>query len=222
MVGRRSHPCDTARIDGGVIGQIIVARRQANLQEASTYRDQASAWLSLRAEWERVVLVGLGPHEARRRGAAQDLCDDYATVLGKYRIARVDLQDAIDRPHSPDRESLVSAAFTQESLARGLLAPYELAVRRVLIFLAQTADLVLRGRLSLLSIYDAVAHDVLRESEALNNVTTFSHHSGGCMGPWNQEGRWWRDLSLDDVSRRYGWAQALSASLGSLERIDLL
>ena len=203
----------------GVIGQILVARRQANLQEAAAYRDQVEAWMALRSEWHRLLAAGLGPNQATNRGVPRHVCQEYSSLLEEYRSARVAAQIEFDEGYDEERQE---ALWKRESEAWDALLPMQDSVRRVLLHFAQLSALIIRRRLSVDAVYDALAHDVLREREAITAVTRHAYDYGGCVGPIFEESRWWSKLTLDEVSPRIGWARVLEASPGTLTRIDVL
>ena len=202
----------------GVVGQILVARRQVNLEEANAYRDQAKAWRELRPDWERLLAAGLGPTRAGQRGVPTNCCDEYARLLEACRGARVAAQQAFDSGYEATRQSDLWD-LERETFAK--LAPIEGAIRQVLIHFAQSSDLIIRRRLSISAVYDALGHDVLREREAVEAVTRHAYDFGGCVAPAFEEGRWWADLTADEISPRIGWARALESSPATLSRIDV-
>ena len=205
---------------------VLVTARQARLQEASAYRDQADAWRELAADWQVLAMVGLGPDRAELRGFDTEFAREYGRLLSAYRDARVQYMEMMDRnvdatssdEIGPDWERLSSA----ESEALKSLRNYEPSVRRVLIHLAQVADLVLRRRLSIHAVYDALGHDLRREQIAIGNVTKYPADEDGCPGSAFPEMRAWGTMSLDDVSPRVGWGMVLVDSPATLDRIDVL
>jgi hypothetical protein len=205
---------------------VLVTARQARLQEASAYRDQATAWRDLAADWQVLAIVGLGPEQAARRGFDTLVVAEYQARLTAYRDARVRYIKMLDRnvdavtsdDFGPDWELLSEA----EATAWEQLRTYEPAVRRVLIHLAQVADLVLRRRLSINAVYDALGHDLRREQAAVANVTKYPADESGCPGSSFPEMRAWGAMSLDDVSPRVGWGMVLVDSPATLGRIDVL
>lgn len=203
----------------GVVGQIHVARRQANLEEATAYRDQATAWRELRHEWEQLLAAGLGPTRARQRGVPTAFCDHYADLLEACKRARVEAQKAFDDGYVEERQSEL---WAKEREAFDNLVPIEDSIRRVLVHLAQLSDLIIRRRLSVHAVYDAMGHDVLRERDALEAVTRHAYDFGGCVAPAFEEARWWAGLTVDEISPRIGWARALESSPATLSRIDVL
>jgi len=205
---------------------VLVTARQARLQEASAYRDQATAWRELASDWQVLAIVGLGPDRAARRGFDAEAIAQYKTHLTAYRDARVqyiammdsNVDAATSDDYGPDWELLASA----ESQAWERLQTYEPAVRRILIHLAQVADLVLRRRLSITAVYDALGHDLRRDQAAIANVTKYPADESGCPGSSFPEMRAWATMSLDDVSPRVGWGMVLIDSPATLDRIDVL
>lgn len=210
----------TALGSAGVLGQIVVARRQANLQEVTAYREQADAWAGFALDWHRMLLAGLGPGRAIAHGVDRKVAENYREQLEAYRRARVEATRVMDE-HGFSGDHL-EEAWEAEASARDALAGVEASVRRVLVHLAQLASLVLNGRLSVAAVYDAIGHDVLREHDALISVTRYAYDYGGCIAPIHEEARSWGELSVEEISERVGWARALRASVGTLDRIDVL
>lgn len=203
----------------GVVAQVLVARKQSHLEEATSFREQTKAWAELGADWQLLLLVAYGPTAARRRGVRDESCSEYRQILGEYRDARVETQQRIDTAIDSDD---LTDDFARERDKGDALVPYEASVRRVMLHLAQLCDLVVRRRVELAAIYDALGHDVLRERDAMSVVVRFSYDHFGCIAPANEEGRWWASLDLDEVSARVGWASALDSAPSTLDRIDLL
>lgn len=205
----------------GVIGQIVVTRRQLVLQEAATYRDQADAWRALSFDWQTVLIAGYGPVTARAIGMDVARCDAYEAVLAEYRDARLHWHDVTSREAEANESEGVDT-WERSARAQAALDSYRSAVRNVLVYLAQLSDLVLRRRLSVRSLYDAVGHDLIRDASALRTVARLPYDSIGCPGPMHHEIEVWRTLTLDEISGRVGWASSLSEATGAAARIHLL
>ena len=204
----------------GVLGQVVVTRSQSKLQEAAAYSEQARAWQAIGDHWQNAVLVGYGPDTARQFGLDATKCQDYAALLEGYRQARFKYHEALmemDRGGDLD-DQVIDSLTTREAD----LAPYRESVRLILVHLAQLSDLLLRRRLREGVVYDALGHDLLRDSAAVDVITSLPYDGGGHPGPMHDEIAGWRSLSLDEVSVRIGWASSLSESAGPASRIRVL
>ena len=182
----------------GVVGQIIVANKQARLQEATAYREQAVAWRELEADWTRLLLAGHGPEIAINYGVDRAIAGAYKIALTEYKTARLKAMDSVNSgefANLPEQRqaSVHSALWETEQVKWQQLVPYESSVRRILVHLAQLTDLILRGRLSVHAVYDAIGHDLMKHRGALGAVTRFSYDYDGCIAGTNFENNWWRD-----------------------------
>jgi len=214
----------TALGTAGVISQVQIQRHQRLLQEAQAYHQQASAWSTLGADWQRCVLAATGPIGAVRHGVSKTRARDFEIALIRFRDAEVawlDILSAFDS--SGDFSRNFQRAEADHEAAKEGLAAYQQSVQRIVSHLAQTASLVLSGKLSIEVAYDTMGPQLLRIGEDLRNVLSLRYdHGSSCVAPGNQERALWRGLPPDAVNRRYGWGGFLDIAQGTAERVGLL
>ena len=124
--------------------QVLIARKQAHLQEAEACREQARAWHELRSDWRTLVKVGIGPTHAHNRGFDLRFVNSYTVKLVGYRNAKL----AENRFHVSDTSTDGEAANIKEEIgeASAALTEYRDSVRRVVLHLAQVSDLIINRR----------------------------------------------------------------------------
>ncbi|GAB3313721.1 hypothetical protein GCM10027451_27800 [Geodermatophilus aquaeductus] len=203
------------------LSQVVLGRRGNRLAESADQGDVAKAWAALVDEWRLALLVAGHPTAATRDESAQ-----YHQVLARYRDARISFVNAMD---NGGREASASGdhpqldrAIADELEAVEALGTYRAAVERVLEHLAEVADRVVRRRLTVAAAYAALGRDIVRARPALRRLLAISADSDGCPGSSWPEVRGWQSLTLDEVSLRVGWGDALEPHRGTAARIYLL
>ncbi len=200
---------------------IFLGRRANRLAESAGQGEDARAWAALANEWRLALLIAGHPGAATRHESEQ-----YFAVIARYRDARVGFFKAMD---NGGREAGGSGEFpeldramAQELEAVEALATYRIAVERVLGHLAEVADRVVRGRLSVAAGYAAFGRDIVRARPALRRLLAISADSDGCPGSSWPEVHGWQSMPLNEISLRVGWGDFLEPHRGTAGRIYLL
>ncbi len=139
----------TATVLVALVG-LVFARAQNRRNEILLLRDLRGEWHELKDDWYTALLVGQGPdgYYAASSDSGQ-----------RERLRQLIALAAATRPLSGSfRGDKEWKNFTQ---AREASHEFEQAVRRVVVFLVQIADLVLQGKISPNLAYGIVGHDVV-------------------------------------------------------------
>jgi hypothetical protein len=205
-------------------GQFLLARSQRRIADANSQATQYSAWRSLATEWRWANLVAQGPSYAAFSGLSADDVAEYSSVVERYRDAAVTSYDVYPRdrdsggfPGDPWSDAVKELRDAEEALER-----YRRHVEAVLGFLGRAAGLVFRSNISTEAAYNAFGADLVVNRRTIGILTAQSAVNDGHPGTFLPAFDALRNLDLDDVSRRLGWATEYRELPGFLQRIRAL
>jgi hypothetical protein len=183
-----------------VLGQALAQRGQHRLEEAQAHLQQADAWKSLQSDWVHCLLIAQG----HAPGVSEWQVKQLADLVEKFREA--DLRWlSLNEPGEVDQDDY-DKLIRESREAYDALDPYRASVQRVIIHLAQLASLVLRKRISIATVYDAIGYDLLSLGDQIRPLVSLPYGSdSGCVAPTNMEKDYWRTAEQHEVIHRVGW-----------------
>jgi hypothetical protein len=206
------------------LSQARTVVNQHKISEADSYSRQRTEWENLRLDWERCRLIALGPRRAKHFGVGEEAADELIAALEIYR--EIDARWLIASGVGSSEEFEVETQsswdnFEAESIrAEELVGEYQRSSRKILAYLSEVASLILRGKVSVDSVYNAIGTDLIAIGGDIRSlVSTRWGSESGCVAPDNQEKIYCATLEIDEYSRRMGWGKSFRSSAATAERV---
>lgn len=209
------------------LGQLMIAVNQHKMNEAATYARQSLEWERLYQDWQRCILMALGPERARWYGIGENESSKLAIFLRDYyEVQKILLfQSGINPSEEGIPFNPTAAGDPDEEILRSEEAKkeYELSCTNIVAYLARTSSLVIRDKISIDSVYRSLGPDLISIGANIRGLVSPSwdwQFSGAA--PENEERRYRLTLGYDELSQRAGWGDSLRRSRATAERVLFL